>query len=102
MRVRALNAGVAVGAVVLSALAACGGGYGSGSSYSMGGGAMGGGYGGGMNPAPTVAFTTPAQAMSVNLGQAVKLAWSSTYASSCNAAASSAAAGTFSGSQSAN
>jgi len=102
MRVRALNAGVAVGAVVLSALAACGGGYGGGSSYSMGGGAMGGGYGGGMNPAPTVAFTTPAQAMSVNLGQAVKLAWSSTYASSCNAAASSAAAGTFSGSQSAN
>lgn len=103
MRVRGVNTGVAVNALIIGALAACGG-YGGGNSYSNGamGGGMTGGYGGGTNPPPTVAFTTPAQAMHVNLGQAVSLVWSSTHATSCTATASSAAAGTFSGSQSVN
>jgi hypothetical protein len=94
MRVRGVSAGLAGCAVVLGVVAACGG-YGS---SSMGGGA--GAYGG--SPPPTVAFTTPAQAMSINLGQAVKLAWTSTNATSCTASASSMTGGTFSGSQGAN
>jgi hypothetical protein len=96
MRVRFLTAGIAACAVVLGVLAACGGGgYGGGGGMGMGGGAYGGG-----TPAPTVAFSTPAQAMNVNLGQAVKLAWSSTNATSCTASASSMTGGTFSGAQS--
>jgi hypothetical protein len=96
MRIRVLVAGVAVSAVVISVVAACGGGgYGGGSG--MGGG---GAYGGG-TPAPTVAFSTPAAAMNVNLGQAVKLAWTSTNATSCTASASSMNGGSFSGAQSA-
>jgi hypothetical protein len=101
MRVRALTVGIAVCAVVISVVAACGGGYGGGSMG--GGGGMGGGYGGGNNnPAPTAAFTTPTQAASINFGQAVKLAWTSTYATSCTASASSMTAGSFSGSQAVN
>src|SRR5215475_1102106 len=91
MRIRILTTGIAAGTVITSIVAACGG-YGGGSG--MGGGA----YGGGM-PAPTVSFSNPAQAMNVNLGQAVTLTWSSTNASSCTASASAMTAGTFSGSQ---
>jgi len=54
-----------------------------------------------MNPPPTVTFSTPAQAMSINLGQAVKLAWTSSSATSCTASTSSTTGGTFTGSQSA-
>jgi hypothetical protein len=95
MRIRVLTTGIAASAVIISIVAACGG-YGGGSNGMGGGGA----YGGGM-PAPTVSFSNPAQAMNVNLGQAVTLTWSSTNATSCTASASAMAAGTFSGAQSA-
>jgi hypothetical protein len=106
MRARILTAGVAASAVVIGVIAACGGGgggggYGSGMGAGMGGGGgYGGGGGGNMNPPPTVTFSTPAQAMSINLGQAVELAWSSNYATSCTASTSSATGGTFTGSHS--
>jgi hypothetical protein len=96
MRVRILAAGVATSAVVIGMTAACGGGYGGGSSNMSSGG---GGYGG--PPPPTVAFSAPAQAMSINLGQAVTLSWSTTNATSCTASASSMTGGSFTGSQSA-
>lgn len=96
MRVRVLITGVSSCAVVIGVIAACGGGGGGyGSSMSMGG--SGSGYGG--SPAPTVSFSTPAQSMSVNLGQAVKLAWASNYTTSCMASTSSMTGGTFTGSQ---
>jgi hypothetical protein len=95
MRIRALSAVIVASAVIIGVVAACGGGYGGSSSGGMGGG----GYGGGGTPAPTVAFSTPAAAMNVNLGQAVKLAWTSSNATTCTASASSMSGGTFSGSQ---
>jgi hypothetical protein len=52
-----------------------------------------------MNPPPTVTFSTPAQAMSVNLGQAVNLAWTSSNATSCTASTSNKTGGSFTGSQ---
>jgi hypothetical protein len=64
-----------------------------------GGGGYGGGGGGGGGYMPVVAFSSPASALSINLGQSLKLTWTSTYASSCMASASSATAGTFSGAQ---
>lgn len=71
---------------LVSVLAACGGGHGGyGSSSSM--------------PAPTVAFSQPAAADTVNLGQAVTVAWTSAYTTACTASVSSAAAGAFTGSQ---
>jgi hypothetical protein len=105
MRARILTGGVAACAVVIGVIAACGGGGGGGYGSAMGAGTGGnGGYGNGSggnnNPPPTVAFSTPAQAMSINLGQAVKLAWSANYATSCTASTSSPTGGTFSGSQS--
>jgi hypothetical protein len=101
MRVRVLPAGVAACAVVIGVIAACGGGgYGGGSGMGAAAGAGGSGYGGGpTNPPPTVAFSTPAQAMSINLGQAVNLAWSANNATSCTASASSMTGGAFTGSQ---
>ncbi len=76
---------VALGSVV-GAAAACGGGHGGyGSSSSM--------------PAPTVTFSQPAAADTVNLGQAVTVAWTSAYTTACTASVSSAAAGAFTGSQ---
>jgi hypothetical protein len=48
-----------------------------------------------------VAFSTPAQAMSINFGQAVMLAWSASNATSCTASASSTTGGSFTGSQAA-
>lgn len=50
-------------------------------------------------PAPTVAFSSPAGAKSINLGQGVNLAWSSTDATSCSASSSSEIGGSFSGDQ---
>jgi hypothetical protein len=76
---------VAFGSLV-SVLAACGGGHGGYGSSSM-------------MAAPTVTFSQPAAADTVNLGQAVTVAWSSAYTTACTAAASSAAAGAFTGSQ---
>jgi hypothetical protein len=63
---------------------------------------MGGGYGGGGGgmPKPTVTFSSPMQASTIHLGQAVELAWTSSYATSCSASASSDISGAFSGSQS--
>ncbi|MBV9723745.1 MAG: hypothetical protein JO299_01100, partial [Gammaproteobacteria bacterium] len=90
MRIRVVSTAIGATAVVISIVAACGG-YGG--SSGMGGGVYGG------SAAPTVAFSTPAAAMNVNLGQAVKLAWTSTNATSCTASASSMTGGTFSGSQ---
>jgi hypothetical protein len=103
MRIHPLTAGIAAGAVIIGVVAACGGGGGYGGGGGMGGtGGMGGGYGGGgnMNPAPTAAFSTPAQAMSINFGQAVQLTWTSSNATSCTASTSSAMGGSFTGSQS--
>jgi hypothetical protein len=99
MRVRAHFAGIGVCTVVFGVVAACGGGYGGGSSM---GSSSGGGYGGSNSPAPTVHFTTPAQATSVTLGQAVQLAWTSNNATTCTASASSTTGGSFSGAQSMN
>jgi hypothetical protein len=65
---------------------------------SCGGGGYGGG-GGSSYAMPTVAFSSPASAMTINLGQSLKLAWNSTYATSCTASTSSTYAGTFSGAQ---
>jgi hypothetical protein len=48
---------------------------------------------------PTVTFTSPAQASTIHLGQAVTLTWSSTAATSCTATTSSASGGSFSGNQ---
>jgi hypothetical protein len=77
-----LSGNVASG-VLVSVLAGCGhGGYGS------------------MAPAPTVSFSQPAAAASINLGQAVTVTWSSAYTTSCTASTSSAAGGAFTGSQS--
>ncbi|HLZ99586.1 MAG TPA: hypothetical protein VKP66_16750 [Steroidobacteraceae bacterium] len=52
-----------------------------------------------MMPAPTVSFSQPAAAATINFGQALIVAWTSTYTTSCTAMTSSAAAGTFSGTQ---
>ena len=69
----------------IAVLSACGG-YGSSSGYMP----M-------MTLAPTASFSMPAQATTIHLGQRVALAWSSLYASSCTASASSATGGAFSG-----
>jgi hypothetical protein len=62
---------------------------------------MGGGYGGStMQMAPTVMFSSPAQASTIHFGQAVKLAWTTSNATSCTASSSSDIGGPFSGSQS--
>jgi hypothetical protein len=77
--------------MVMSVLGGCGGG-------GMGG--MGGGYGGSMNPsAPTASFSQPTKPVTVNLGQAVTVSWTSAYAATCSAATSSASGGAFAGSQ---
>jgi hypothetical protein len=69
----------------VSALAACGGGH-------------GGGYGSSM-PAPTVSFSQPAAAATIDFGQALTVTWTSAYTTACTATTSSAAGGTFTGTQ---
>lgn len=62
----------------------------------------GGGYEGGEGSTsllPIVSFSSPASAITINLGQSITLAWSSTYASSCTASTSGANTGAFSGMQ---
>jgi hypothetical protein len=64
--------------------------------------ACGGGGGGSYNPAtlaPTVNFSQPAAAASINFGEAMTVAWSSAYSTSCTASVSNAAAGAFTGMQ---
>ena len=98
MSVRKVTLRIVVPAVVVTAtLSSCGGGgYGGNGAGGMGAG----GYGsGGNTPAPTVKFTSPSQATSINLGQGIQLAWASTNATSCTATMSSAIGGNFSGSQ---
>ncbi len=57
-----------------------------------------GGYGS-MTPAPTVSFSQPAAAATINFGQALTVTWTSAYTTSCTATTSSAAGGTFTGTQ---
>lgn len=84
----------AVPCAVALFLASCGG-------YSSGMGSGMGGYGGGSTPPqPSVTFSAPAQSSTIHLGQAVKLTWTSSNATSCSASASSDIGGAFSGSQS--
>jgi hypothetical protein len=52
-----------------------------------------------MNPAPTVSFSQPAAAATINFGQALSVAWTSAYTTSCTATTSSAAGGAFTGTQ---
>lgn len=85
----------AVCCVLILTLAGCGGGgySGMGNSMSMAG------YGSPPMPQATVTFSSPAQATTIHLGQAVKLAWTSSNASSCSASASSDIGGAFTGAQ---
>jgi hypothetical protein len=46
-------------------------------------------------------FSQPAQAVTINLGQALSVTWSSTYVTSCTASATGTGAGTFTGNQAA-
>src|SRR6185437_3696742 len=88
-----LNCLKAVPCAFLFYLAGCGG-YGGGSGMS--------GYGGNppmMMSMPTVMFSSPTQAPTIHLGQAVGLAWTSSNASSCSASSSSDIGGAFSGSE---
>jgi hypothetical protein len=85
---RVSNWGKVTSGLFVSVLAGCGGGHG------------GGGYGGSpMNPAPTVSFSQPAAAATINFGQSLTVAWTSAYTTSCTATASSAAGGAFTGTQ---
>jgi hypothetical protein len=80
------NVAALAAAACIAVLSACGGGgYGS------------GGYMAPSNPAPVAAFSAPAQAASIHLGQSLALSWTSNYATTCTASASSAAAGAFTG-----
>ncbi len=85
------------------AMEGCGGG---GGGYSMSANTMGGsssGSGGyGMPPppaAPSVAFSAPASAKSINFGQAVTLTWTTGNAASCTGSASSEIGSAFAGTQ---
>jgi hypothetical protein len=87
MRTHGTGRKAALGILVMSALTACGGG-GSGGGYSSG--SM-------MMLAPTASFSQPAQATTINYGQAIQLEWSSAYASSCSASTSTSGGGSFTG-----
>ena len=52
-----------------------------------------------MNPAPTVSFSQPGAAATINFGQALTVAWTSANTTSCTAMTSSAAGGSFTGTQ---
>jgi hypothetical protein len=82
---RVSNWGTVTSGLLVSALAGCGGGHGS-------------GYGS-MMPAPTVSFSQPAAAATINFGQALTIAWTLAYTTSCTATTSSAAGGAFTGTQ---
>jgi len=62
------------------------------------GGGGGGGYGS-MSLTPTINFSQPAAAATINFGQSTTVAWTSAYTTSCTASSSSAAAGGFTGPQ---
>jgi hypothetical protein len=84
---RVSNWGQVTSGLLVCVLAGCGGGHGS-------------GYGGGpMNPAPTVSFSQPGAAATINFGQATTLAWTSANTTSCTAMTSSAAGGAFTSTQ---
>src|SRR5712672_1215487 len=88
---RVLNWGNIASGFFVSILAECGGSH-------------GGGYGSTMPPpttmpAPTITFSQPAAAATINLGQAVTVAWTTANATTCTATTSSAAGGAFTGSQ---
>ena len=83
--------------VVLAGLAAL-----AAAACSSGGGGDFPGTGSGSGPsggatAPTVSFSAPSKASTINLGQGVALTWTSTGATSCTASTSDAAGGSFSG-----
>jgi hypothetical protein len=80
---------IAASAIVATAVSCGGGGYSGGSSSTS----AGGGYG--SMPMPTVKFTAPSPATTINLGQAVQLSWTTSYATSCSATASSTIGGAF-------
>jgi hypothetical protein len=86
MTMRVSTWGQVSSGLIVGMLAACGGGGG------------GGGYGS-TTLAPTVNFSQPAAAASINFGQALAVAWTSAYSTACTASASSAAAGAFTGAQ---
>ena len=71
--------------LVVSMLAACGGGG-------------GGGYGS-MTLTPTINFSQPPAAATINFGQSTTVAWTSAYTTTCTASTSSGAAGAFAGTQ---
>jgi hypothetical protein len=101
MRVREFRWYRAVPGIAAGFLIGCGGGGGGyGGGMSAGGGG-GGGYGGMPSPPPmpTVSFTSPAQAKTINFGQGVQLAWTSANATSCSASTSSTMGGAFTGTQ---
>jgi len=87
MTMRVSTWGQVSSGLVVSMLAACGGGGGSGGSY------------GSTTPSPTINFSQPAAAATINFGQATTVAWTSNYTTSCTASASSATAGVFTGKQ---
>jgi hypothetical protein len=70
--------------LLVGVMAGCGGGH--------------GGYGS-MTLAPTVSISQPTAAATINFGQALTVAWTSAYTTSCTAMTSSAAGGTFTGTQ---
>lgn len=78
--------------IVTTVLAACGGGGGGGYSAPSAPPAP--------PPAmPTVSFTAPTQATTINFGRAVQLTWATTNATSCTASASTNTGGSFTGSE---
>jgi hypothetical protein len=85
MTMRVSTWGQVSSGLLISMLAACGGGG-------------GGGYGS-TTLAPTVNFSQPAAAATINFGQSMTVAWTSAYSTSCTASVSSAAAGAFTGTQ---
>jgi len=85
MKMRVSTWGQVTSGLVAGMLAACGGGG-------------GGGYGS-MTLTPTINFSQPAAAATINFGQSTTVAWTSAYTTSCTASTSSATAGAFTGTQ---
>ena len=91
MRLQAFTGSAVVPATLLAFLAGCGGGYQAPMSMVAGMPMT--------PPMPTVKFSSPAQAVAINLGQAVPLSWSATNATSCSASSTGTIGGAFSGAQ---